>query len=144
MDRRTFLTGIGTIGAATAGGWTALESAARGNRAEGLARAAGAPKAASWRRGVAPGGARALQQGLSVGYLPGGDTLLSYAAQGRPWNGTASRMRWAAWTPSLSRRVFEAQVDVSIGLLQSAAVPGTPEVLRSLEVVAHFALDGSQ
>ena len=47
MDRRGFLTGVGTLGAAAAGGWATMQGAARGARAEGLAKAAGALPAAS-------------------------------------------------------------------------------------------------
>lgn len=141
MDRRGFLTGVGTLGAVAAGGWTALEHGARSARAEGLAQVAEAGTGRGAKAGAQ--GGRPLAQGLSVGFLPGSTGLLDHAARGRPWNELASQMRWSAWHPSLSRPVFDPMVDVSLGLFQSARVHANPGMLRSLEVVAHFALDVS-
>src|SRR5881394_461267 len=138
MDRRDFLTGVGTIGAVTAGGWTALESSARSARAAGLARAAGVGAAAGAKR--APG-SRALSPALSVGYLPGSTGLLEYAALDRRWDYLATQMRWAVWDPSLSLPVFNKRVDVAIGMLQAAQVWAAPDLTRLIEVVAHFAFD---
>lgn len=140
MDRRKFLTGMGSLGAATAGGWAALETAARDARAAGLAHVAGAPKAAGRGRPVESGPARPLQQGLTVGFLEGSAALLDWAAQGRSWNVAARPLQWSAWHSSLSRPYYGERVDVSIGLLSAAPVHAAP-LLRSLEVVAHFAID---
>ena len=135
MDRRAFLSGVGTIGAASAAGWSAMESGARSARAEALARAAGATVGAS--KGDVPG----VPPGLSLGYLPGSAGLLEYAALGRRWDQFASQMRWATWHPSLASPTYDDRVDVAIGRLQSAQVFAAPGLLQSLEVVAHFALD---
>jgi len=142
MDRRGFLAGVGTLGAAAAGGFTFNEAAVRNARAEGLARAANVSKAAIAGQARAQGAPR-LAQGVSLGFLPGSPGLLDYAARGQRWDYLATQMRWASWHPSLSLPVFDSRVDVSIGLLQSAQVYANPGLLRSLEVVAHFALDVS-
>jgi len=139
MDRRSFLTGVGSLGAATAGGWGAMEAGARDARAQGLAKAAGAAvqsKSGNTRTSVP------LRQALSVGYLPGSAGLLDYAARGREWPQLASQMRWASWHPSFALPIFDSRVDVSIGMLQSAQVHA-PSALLALEVVAHFAIDAA-
>ena len=126
MDRRTFLTGVGTIGAASAAGWSAFESGARSARAMALAQAAGAVSAST--AGATEGST--LQQSLTVGYLPGSAGLLDYASRGQRWDHLATQMRWATWHPSLSLPVFDQQVDVAIGWLQSAQVFAAPGLLR--------------
>lgn len=140
MDRRGFLTAAGTLGAASAGGWKAAEQHAADKRAAGLARAAG--------MGSPAGAGKAGPQGtappaaLSVGYLPGSAGLLEVAARGQRWDPYyATRMRWAQWQPSLALPVFDPRLDISLGLLQSAQVWAAPDLLRSIEVVAHFAFD---
>jgi hypothetical protein len=135
MDRRGFLTGVGTIGAAAAGGWGTMEMGARSARAEGLAKASGAGAKSTAGRGGVP-----LRPSLSVGYLPGSAGLLEYAALGRAWPQLVTQMRWATWEPSLALPIFDSRVDVSIGMLQSAQVHAASALL-SLEVVAHFAID---
>src|SRR4051812_44399917 len=102
MDRRGFLTGLGTLGAAAAGGWGVMEAGARGTRADGLAKAAGASGKASSARGGAP-----TVQALTVGYLPGSAGLLDYAARGQQWPQLATQMRWATWEPSFALPIFE-------------------------------------
>jgi hypothetical protein len=133
MDRRGFLAGAGTLGATAAGGWGTMEVAARGARAEGLAKAAGATG-----RGARP--AAPLVQGLSVGYLPGSAGLLEHASRGWAWPQLATQMRWAAWDPGFNLPIFDSRVDVSLGMLQLAQVHA-PASLLALEVVAHFAID---
>jgi hypothetical protein len=136
MDRRGFLAGIGTMGAAAAGGWGTMEMGARGARAEGLAKAAGAT-------GVGAKTARATgaaMPSLTVGYLPGSAGLLEYAARGWAYPQLATQMRWTAWEPSFALPIFDSRVDVSLGMIQDAQVT-LPASLLSLEVVAHFAID---
>lgn len=140
MDRRAFLTGVGTIGAASAAGWATVEHEARSARAAGLAAAAGVPHLGPVQRAAQRNAAR---PGLSVGYLLGSATLLDYTARGQRWDYLANQMRWATWYPSLSLPVFHDRLDVAIGKLQSAQVEASPNLTRSLEVVAHFALDVS-
>lgn len=136
MDRRAFLTGVGTIGAASAAGWSAVESSARGARAAGLAKAAGAVAAGSSK-------AAALPHGLRVGYLRGSAGLLDYASRGQQWDSLANQMRWAEWDPSLQYPSHESRVDVVMGRMQVADVWANPGLTRMVEVVAHFALDVS-
>jgi hypothetical protein len=140
MDRRSFLTGVGTIGAATAGGLSIIRGDARGARASGLANAAGA--------GVAAGASEKglldrRRASLTLGYLPGSPGLLDAAARGERWDHFASQMRWATWHPSLSYPTHEDRVDVAIGTLQSARVWAAPGLVRSIQIVAHFALDAA-
>ncbi len=138
MDRRAFLTGVGSIGAASAAGWSALQASARSARATGLAKAAGAiPKAG------AKAAASTLPHGLTVGYLPGSGGLLDYAARGQRWDFTAREMRWAEWNTSLIPPSYDSRVDLAFGRLQVAQVWANPDLVRSIEVVAHFALDGA-
>lgn len=134
MDRRGFLTGAGTLGAAAAGGWATMEVGVRGARAEGLAKAAG-----STGRG---GRTAQLAPALSIGYLPGSAGLLEHASRGWAWPQLASQMRWAAWDPGFKLPIFDSRVDVSLGMLQLAQVHA-PSFLVALEVVAHFAIDQS-
>ena len=135
MDRRGFLAGVGTLGAAAAGGWATMEVAARGARAEGLAKAAGATAGS----GVARG-APMLAPSVRVGHLPGSAGLLDYAARGWAYPQLATQMRWAAWEPGFALPIFDSRVDVSLGMIQHAQV-SMPSALLSLEVVAHFAID---
>lgn len=143
MDRRTFLTGIGALGAGTTAGLAATDASLGNARADGLARAAGATKAAIPGGRVGAGRAGALQQGLTVGYLQDSWMLLDFAAQGRSWNPNGRALRWAAWQPEMSRPVRGARADVSIGMLRPASGTGEGAMLRSLQVVAHFAIDSS-
>jgi hypothetical protein len=136
MDRRGFLGGLGTLGAAAAGGWGTMEMGARGARAEGLAKAAGVASAGA----KAARGAIAPMPSVTVGYLPGSAGLLEYAARGWAYPQLATQMRWAAWEPSFALPIFDSRVDVSLGTLQHAQVT-MPASLLSLEVVAHFAID---
>jgi hypothetical protein len=135
MDRRGFLAGVGTLGAAASGGWATMQVAARGARAEGLAKAAGGTAAGS----KAAAGVAATPS-LSVGYLPGSAGLLEYAARGWKFPQLATQMRWAQWEPSFALPILDSRVDVGLGMLQQAKVFAPPSLL-SLEVVAHFALD---
>ena len=135
MDRRGFLAGIGSVGAAAAGGWGTMEMGARGARAEGLANAAGATRGSTKARV-----ALAAAQSVTVGYLPGSAGLLEYAARGWAYPQLATQMRWAAWEPSLALPIFDSRVDISLGGLQHAQVI-VPSSLLALEVVAHFAID---
>jgi hypothetical protein len=137
MDRRGFLAGIGTMGAAATGGWATMEVAARGTRADGLAKAAGATAA-----GSRPAAGAATTQSLTIGYLPGSAGLLEYAARGWQFPQLATQMRWATWEPSFALPIFDSRVDVGLGMLQHANV-SAPASLLSLEVVAHFAIDKS-
>ncbi len=140
MDRRSFLTGVGTIGAVTAGGLSTLRGDARGARASGLANAAGAGAAVS---GSEKGLLDRRGASLTLGYLPGSPGLLDAAARGERWDHFANQMRWATWHPSLSRPTHEDRVDVAIGTLQGAQVWAAPGLVRSIQVVAHFALDAA-
>ena len=137
MDRRGFLTGAGTLGAAAAGGAAVIEGGARQARAEGLAKAGGATAGSGAK---ASRGANPRAQSLTVGYLPGSAGLLEYAARGWTFPHIATQMRWAPWAPSLALPIFDSRVDVSLGMFQPAQVYAPPALL-SLEVVAHFAIE---
>ena len=136
MDRRGFLAGIGTLGAAAAGGWGTMEMGVRGARAQDLAKAAALtasdPKARS--------AAASARQAITLGYLPGSAGLLEYAARGWAWPQLATQMRWAGWHPALALPIFDSRVDVSLGMLAHAQVHARSPLL-SLDVVAHFAIE---
>jgi hypothetical protein len=135
MNRRGFLSGVGTLGAAAAGGWATMEGVARGARAEGLAKAAGVSPVAR-----ATGGGASLAQSVTVGHLRGSAGLLEYAARGWTFPQLSTQMRWAPWQPGFALPIFDDRVDISLGLFQAARVYA-PSSLISLEVVAHFAID---
>ena len=138
MDRRTFLTEVGSMGAAAAGGWMALESGSV--RAADLAKAAGVSTGSNGsRRG--PSGSAPVYEGLTLGYLPGSPALLEIAMRGRAFDSRATQTRWARWDPSLARVTSDPVASVSIGALQRAKVAAAPGMLRSLEVIAYFAVD---
>ena len=137
MDRRTFLTGVGTLGAAAAGS-VALGSNEAGTRAAGLAKAAGAPGPITARLQAMSATAKA--RGLVVGSLPGDPTLLSDRAVG------GERLRWGTPRDSFSSlRGFlgvapgvEGRVSVMLGAVR---VAGATPLFRSIDVTAHFAID---
>jgi len=125
MDRRTFLSRAGTLGAA----WPAF-AAADGTRDEGLARAAGAPLST----GVEP-------PALALGYLRASPALLTRLDAGEDVESLAGRLRWQAWRAGEGGQVFPAdRLAVSIGLLRRAE--GGP--LDSLAITAHFAIEGTR
>lgn len=138
MDRRAFLTGVGSMGAAAAGGWAALESHARSARATGLAKAAGVGRTAVSK---AANGAPRID-GLAVGFLPGSAGLLEAAMMGRKLE-LNTDSRWVTWAPSYSLPIYDNLVSISIGMMQTAQVAAAPDMLKRIEVVAHFALDGA-
>lgn len=124
MDRRSFLARAGTLGAA----WPAL-SAAGDARAEGLARAAGAPLSAT---GAAPA--------IALGYLAASPALLARHDADEDIEGLAGRLRWQPWRSGEGGQVFPAgRLAVSIGLLRRAD-RGT---LDALSITAHFAIEGT-
>ena len=141
MDRRSFLT-LGTMGAATVGGWAIVKPDARSARAASLADAAGVTKGSQGGKPVSGSGgtSAARAQGLSVGYLPGSSSILAATAAGESasW---ATQTRWVSWDASMSPLAIDKRVSVSIGLLQRAQGAATQQMLRSLEVIAHFAID---
>src|SRR5688572_4797576 len=124
MDRRSFLTGVGTIGAASAAGWSALESQARGARAAALAMAAGAMPLDA--RKSATGAQAGTLPGLTLGYLQGSPGLLDYAARGQPWDDLVAQMRWATWHSSLALPSYDERVDVRIDRMRIAEVDVAP------------------
>jgi hypothetical protein len=142
MDRRGFLAGVGSMGAAAASGWAAVESDASAARARILASAAGIAKSAPAGRPRVGSSTEPLSEGLVVGYLFGSPALLDDEANGRVLNATGV-MPWSPWSPALSRQTPDQRVSVSIGILQAAPSAVAPQMLKSLEVVAHFALDGT-
>jgi hypothetical protein len=135
MDRRSFLTGVGTLGAAAVGAASVASNEA-GARAAGLAKAAGAPGPLSARLQGLPGASRA--RGIAMGTLEGDPTVLSARAAG------GERLRWTM-PPSTSLRAFlatapaqEGRVSVMLGSVRTA---GAVPLFRSIDVVAHFALE---
>ncbi len=93
MDRRAFMTGMGTVGATLFGGWSLFKP------------------------------------------------LLATVAAGETWDSLATQTRWVPWDASASPPSYESRVNVSIGMLQRAQGAGTQEMLRSIEMVAHFAIE---
>jgi hypothetical protein len=136
MDRRTFLASVGTVGASAAaagGGWAAWQSGERASRAKGLAAAAGASPLAS--RGPKAGG---MVDGLVLGFLVGSSWLMEDEASGRQWDASANLARWTPWDPAKAVPGYHPAASVALGSLQAGA-----GMLRSLEVVAHFAIEGA-
>jgi hypothetical protein len=146
MDRRTFLTGLGTIGAAATGGWATRESSAASARAAGLAKAAGAPGPLI-ARSKAGTAAAAKRGGFVLGMLAGSSAMLGpesvdYAAH-------AGRLGWAAWDESMasSRGVFNkalgvpGRVSIMLGGFRDAASANRLPMIESIDVTAHFAID---
>jgi hypothetical protein len=140
MDRRTFITGAGTLGAAAVGGWKVVETSASHARANGLAKAAGAglyaPAAAKGASGSA------LADGFTVGYLIDSPYLFEYEAQGWGWESFATTMSWTRWSPAQSNGGSRL-VRVSIGLFRAAQNVPALGMVRSLEVASFFAADGA-
>lgn len=129
------------MGAAAAGGWSTVEASAGAERAAALEKAAGVARAGV---GAKPGGSKGggvVYEGLVLGYLPGSPALLELTARGETWDWHSAQTRWARWDPTLAFVTSEPAVSVSIGILQRSQVPSAPETLRSLEVIAHFAID---
>ena len=131
------------MGAAAAGGWGALESGAGSVRAADLARAAGVAKGGSMAGRPGASGSGLVYEGLTLGYLPDSNVLLEMAMRGQAFDASTTQKRWARWDPSLTRATSEPVVSVSIGILHRAQVPVAVDMLKSLEVVAFFAVDES-
>jgi hypothetical protein len=137
MDRRTFLSGVGTLGAAAAG-TVSLGSNEASTRAAGLAKAAGAPGPITARLRAMSGTAKA--RGLVLGSLGGDPTLLADRAA------AGERLRWSTPRDSSSTlRGFlgtapatEGRVSVMLGALR---LGGAAPLFRSIDVTAHFAID---
>ena len=137
MDRRSFLAGVGTLGAAASGAVSLASNETR-TRAAGLAKAAGAPGPISARLRAMSATAKA--RGLVVGSLGGDPTLLAERAA------AGERLRWG--TPRdapFTLRGFlgsapstEGRVSVMLGALR---LGGAEPLFRSVDVTAHFALD---
>ncbi|MBK7470656.1 MAG: hypothetical protein IPI73_08530 [Betaproteobacteria bacterium] len=150
MDRRKFLSGVGTIGAAgvVATGFALRESGATKARAGGLAQAAGVAGAT----GVTPlvAAKARVADGLTLGYLPGSAGMFATPTVERLISTKAAGLRWSHWDPSLpaqagqpaARSLFKAGnlVAVAIGILHRAEGVATG-ALGALDVTAHFAID---
>ena len=150
MDRRKFLSGVGTVGTigAVATGFAVHDSGATKARAGGLARAAGAGS-----RGVPasarPGKALAAD-GMMLGYLPGSAGMLASPTVERMMRASATGLRWSRWDPALAAQTSQSAVhslfrvsslvDLSIGVLRKAGNADTGR-LTGLDITAHFALD---
>ncbi len=130
MDRRNFLAAAGSLGAA-AGTLAPLESSAAQARGERLSRAAGA--------GTTPDPRPA---GIALAFLEGGAGLLARAGGGGDAKALAGALPWRAWRSGQACTAFPAdRLAVSLGLLR--APEGRAPLLSRLEVVAHFAVEGS-
>jgi hypothetical protein len=145
MDRRSFLTGLGTIGAVATGGWATHESSAASARAAGLAKAAGMPAiAARTSPGTAAGAKRG---GIVVGMLAGSSALLAHKSV--DYAGHAGRLGWAAWDESTAsaRGAFthafggSGRVSIMLGALRPAAAANRLAMIESIDVTAYFAID---
>ncbi|MGE5097169.1 MAG: hypothetical protein ACM3SO_18690 [Betaproteobacteria bacterium] len=128
------------MGAATLGGWVTIESGARYARAAGLVNAAGAGRKSAGARADAKARTGA---GLVVGYLPGSAAILEDAAAGREWDPRVFRTRWTAWDASQTLPIRDPMASVTVGLMHRAPAPSAAELLWSLEMVAHYAIDGA-
>ncbi|HET9651802.1 MAG TPA: hypothetical protein VFP36_06410 [Usitatibacter sp.] len=127
MDRRTFLTGLGTLGAAAGGTWTSLGPSDGSARAAGLARAAGAPGTDAKRVRALPAGTSKMA-GLTMAVLD------ERSQRWAPWSAAPASMRsFLSLAPGR-----EGRLTVRLGALRAASAA---PLVRSLDVVAHFALD---
>ena len=150
MDRRTFLTGIGSAGTigAIAAAVAVRESNTVGARANGLAQVAGASN--SPRLTSSSQADKAIRHGLTVGYLPGSSGMFSSRAVEAQMSANAAHFSWSVWdgaiattdgSPVHSLFKVSRQVDVSIGAVHAHSTSATLTVMRSLDIVAHFATD---
>lgn len=150
MDRRTFLTGVGTIGAVATGGWATLEPSSAKARADGLAQAAGASKRAPSFSAGAPVNNGLFADGLTLGYLPGSAGILASEAAERRVSANATGLKWSRWDASMATQSYSFghplldspnQVSISIGVMQRANTPASLELLQGIEIIAHFAIN---
>ena len=151
MDRRTFLSGVGTAGTlgAVATGVALRETGAATARVSGLAEVAGAGQVGD---PVSIAGVAAkvrTTDGLTLGYLPGSAGMFATPTVERLMRPNATGLRWARWdaaaaqaNPSAVRTLFKVSslVDVSIGVLRPAGAGGAG-ALAALDITAHFAID---
>ena len=147
MDRRKFLTGLGSIGATATAAWSTTEGPAAAARANGLAKSAGADNPVG-RSAQPPGHARQSIAAFTFGMLQGSSALV--AATTPNYVAATGRHQWKAWDASMAPqgnlfgRAFsvESRVSIQLGTL-SAAHAAAPRagLLQSLEIDAHFAVD---
>jgi len=151
MDRRTFLTGAGTLGGIGAAGTGAvlLNGRAGDARARGLAQAAGAAAPARPGAGSTQASKSRIPDGLTLGYLPGSAAMFGALAGDRQMRLSTIGLRWAAWDGSSAAQAGQtaiqsllpgdSAVDVSIGILRQA--DSANAILTAMEIVAHYAID---
>jgi hypothetical protein len=151
MDRRKFLSGIGTVGTigAVATGLAVRESSATKARASGLAQAAGAGNQSRPASTAAQTNKSLAADGVTLGYLPGSAGIFATPTVERMMRATATGLRWARWDASLATQTSQSAihslfkvsslVDLSIGVLRRADAAAS--AVRGLDIVAHFAMD---
>ena len=151
MDRRTFLTGVGSAGAlgAIATGVVVNQSNPISARANGLATAAGANNSAI--QSSSPHANKAVAvPGLAVGFLPGSTGMFATPDAEPRTRVTAADLSWSVWDSadatidrSRTHSLFKVsrQVDVSIGAVHANSTIAALAVMRRLDIVAHFATD---
>ena len=100
MERRTFLTGIGTLGSLAAG-FAVRESSMTNARTNGLAQAAGAANNAVPTSTVARAGKVLATDGVTLVYLPGSAGMFGSPAIEQVLRTTSTGLRWATWDRSL-------------------------------------------
>src|SRR3954469_8994298 len=130
MDRRTFIAGAGTLGAAVAGGWAVIGKDAGGQRAASLAQAAGAALPGTGGAFGAKGAsASALIDACTVGLLVASTYLFEYEGLGWAFGSFAPSMRWTRWDPSQSP-TFAKDVNISVGAMQYVVAAPAPRLVR--------------
>ena len=148
MDRRTFITGAGTIGSvgALAAATAMRETNAAKARRSGLAQAA-APRSVNAATSAAR--ATATVAALTLGYLPGSAGMFATESDERARADRFGSLRWTRWDPSLVAATTHSaahslfwtsrDVDVSLGALHR---PETAQAgITSLAITAHYAID---
>jgi hypothetical protein len=144
MDRRKFLWTAGAASAASATAGSAIREYVNARaRADGLQKAAGGSKAVT--RASAARAENRGNEGLLLGYLPGSASMVANATAEHRMQEFARGLAWSRWDHAASQAstwsLFKrsSAVHLSIGALQRpSSMSGT---LRSLDVIAHFAID---
>jgi hypothetical protein len=152
MDRRKFLSGVGTVGTigAVATGMAVRESSVAKTRAGGLAQAAGAGSQTGQTPVAAQANKAMAAQGMTLGYLPGSAGMFATPVVERLMRVSAAGLHWTRWDASLTTQANQSAihslfkvsslVNLSVGLVRRSD-DAAASALKGLDITAHFALD---